>query len=57
MSDLGKHIEIVARHYWGEPNIKLSNALNSGLAHKAPNLWIWIRAVGLITKMMLAAVL
>ncbi|MDB3895944.1 AAA family ATPase [Alphaproteobacteria bacterium] len=26
MSDLGKHIEIVARHYWGEPNIKLSNA-------------------------------
>ncbi|MDA7720187.1 AAA family ATPase [Alphaproteobacteria bacterium] len=26
MPDLGKHIEIVARHYWGEPNIKLSNA-------------------------------
>ena len=25
MSDLGKHIEMVARHYWGEPNIKLSN--------------------------------
>jgi len=26
MSNLGKHIEIVARYYWGEPNIKLSNA-------------------------------
>ena len=25
MSDLGKHIEIVARHYWGEPNNSLSN--------------------------------
>ncbi|MDA9251742.1 AAA family ATPase [Alphaproteobacteria bacterium] len=25
MSDLGKHIEIVARHYWGEPNTGLSN--------------------------------
>ncbi|MDA9824824.1 AAA family ATPase [Alphaproteobacteria bacterium] len=26
MSDLGKHIEMVARYYLGEPNIKLSNA-------------------------------
>lgn len=26
MSDLGKHIEMVARYYWGEPNIKLSNS-------------------------------
>ena len=25
MSDLGKHIERVARHYWGEPNVKRSN--------------------------------
>ena len=25
MSDLAKHIGMVARHYWGEPNIKLSN--------------------------------
>ena len=25
MFDLGKHIEIVARHYWGEPNTSLSN--------------------------------
>ncbi|ADE38419.1 AAA family ATPase [Candidatus Puniceispirillum marinum] len=25
MSDLTKHIGIVARHYWGEPNIKSSN--------------------------------
>lgn len=25
MSDLGKHIEMVARHYWGKPNIKLSS--------------------------------
>ncbi|MDA7766126.1 AAA family ATPase [Alphaproteobacteria bacterium] len=25
MSDLGKHIEMVARHYWGEPNTSLSN--------------------------------
>jgi hypothetical protein len=25
MSDLGKHIEKVARHYWGEPNNRLSN--------------------------------
>lgn len=25
MSDLGDHIEAVARHYWGEPNVKLSN--------------------------------
>ena len=25
MSDLGKHIEMVARYYWGEPNIKRSS--------------------------------
>jgi 5S rRNA maturation endonuclease (ribonuclease M5) len=25
MSDLSDHIETVARHYWGEPNAKLSN--------------------------------
>ena len=25
MSDLGHHIETFARHYWGEPNAKLSN--------------------------------
>ncbi|NBR40064.1 MAG: hypothetical protein EBT93_11710, partial [Alphaproteobacteria bacterium] len=25
MSDLGKHVEMVARYYWGEPNIKLSS--------------------------------
>ncbi len=27
MSDLGKHIEMVARYYLGEPNIKLSNSI------------------------------
>ncbi|MGA1066857.1 MAG: hypothetical protein ACO3U3_13520 [Alphaproteobacteria bacterium] len=26
MSDLGIHIETIARHYWGNPNEKLTSA-------------------------------